>query len=106
MIYGPDGTFLGKLKAHADRDRGYFRRRLLRRLQALPGPTMTRALVTVLTPAATIGPVLEVADTRNAMAAAVSPQPISWLEWMTAGARRGARAARRRQWRFEITHGR
>jgi hypothetical protein len=104
-LYGPDGQFLGKLKAHGDRDRGHFRRRLIRRLQALPVPATTRAPVLASPPAVTLRSAPEVVGAgdvaADAMLMNVNAQPVSWLEWMVAEPRQGTRAVRRRRWRFE-----
>jgi hypothetical protein len=66
-----------------------------------PLPATLPAPASVLMPVAVLQPAREVANTGDATAAVVNPQPISWQDWLTIEPRRGVRAVRRRQWRFE-----
>jgi hypothetical protein len=97
-VYAPDGTFLAKLKAGPDRDIGYFRFDLLKRLLALPVRVKPPAPVKPAVPVMIIpsAPVAA-ADAPPAPDVVPSPEPLAWQAWMTAESRRGTRAARRRQ---------
>jgi hypothetical protein len=103
LVYAPDGTFLAKLKATNGRDVGDFRRNLRRQLLALPVPTKIPAPVAEPAPAVTIPPAPHRAETAGTEVVVASPEVISWRDWTAAEFRRGTRAARRRQWRSEIT---
>ena len=94
----PDGRFLGKIKATIPADLGYYRRRLLKRILALPVAARPSAPPTIIPPA------VVAVDARHALDVMPSPRPLTWREWMTTEPRRGTRMARRRQWRSEIVH--
>ena len=105
-LYAPDGSFLGKIKATTPTDRGYFCRRLWKRLQALP--SLTRPPAATVPPARSlvIQPALVAVDSKADMDVVPYNRPITWQEWMAAGSRSAARAVRRRHWRFEIMQSR
>ena len=105
-VYAPDGTFLAKLKAGPDRDIGYFRFDLLKRLRTLPVRVKPPVPVKPAMPAMVIPPVpVAAADANPALDVMPSPPTPTWREWLTVEPRRGTRTARRRQWRSEMMLG-